>query len=323
MKHRKLGNTGIEVSEIGFGAWGIGGDSYGPVDDDVSRKALRLAFDLGVTLYDTSDIYGSGHSEELIGETLKDVRGKIVIATKVGTLPHFGFDMPQDFSPQHIRKALEESLRRLQTDYIDLYQLHSPVIEILSQNDDIIPTLESFQKEGKIGAFGISVRSPNDGLTTIGKFGFKVVQVNFNMIDHRPLENGLFDLAKKDKVGLIARTPLCFGFLSGRYLAGARFDSHDHRSNWPPGQIERWSKAPQLFSFLLNGNKGQTYAQLALRFCLSYPAVATTIPGMMTTEEVRENVSASELGPLAKAELLNISEVYKSNTFFVGRGQGE
>ena len=133
MKYRKLGNTGLEVSEIGFGAWGIGGDSYGTVDDDVSRKALRFAYDQGITLFDTSDIYGSGHSEELIGQVLKDVRGRIVIASKVGTLPHFGFTMPQDFSVKHIREALEASLRRLQSEYVDLYQLHSPPIEVLSQ----------------------------------------------------------------------------------------------------------------------------------------------------------------------------------------------
>lgn len=311
MKYRKLGDTGLEVSEVGFGAWGIGGNSYGPVDDDVSKEALRLAFDLGVTFYDTSDLYGSGHSEELIGEVLKDVREEIFIATKGGTL----FHMPQDFSPKHIRKAIEASLKRLQTDYIDLYQLHSPPIDLLNQNDDIIQTLESLQREGKIREIGISVRSPDDGLIAIEKFGFKVVQVNFNLIDQRAMENGLLYLSKKENVGIIVRTPLGFGYLAGNMKGNEKFEGIDHRKNWPVEQLRRWAKAHTLFSFL-NQDKNRTPAQLALKFCLTYESVSTVIPGMMNCNEVRENVMVSELPPLTEEELLRIKLIYESNIFY-------
>lgn len=312
MKYRKLGNTGLEVSEIGFGTWGLGGDAYGPVDDNVSKEALRFAFDLGVTFYDTADLYGNGHSEEVIGEALKSVREMVNIATKVGTLPHSGFYMPQDFSPKHIREGLEASLRRLRTDYIDLYQLHSPPIEAL--NTSIIETLESLQKEGKIRAFAVSVRSPSDGLTAIEK-GFKALQVNFNLIDHRAIETNLFALARRENVGIIARTPLAFGYLTGTLKGDENLGDSDHRAKWPTDQLDRWAKAPRLFSFL-NEGKNRSLAQLALKFCLAYGSVSTVIPGMVNVDEVQENVRASDMEPLTSYELTRIRNIYKVNRFY-------
>jgi len=321
VKYRKLGDTGLEVSEIGFGAWGIGGlsrgaSSYGRTSDEESKLALRLAFESGITLFDTSDLYGYGHSEILIGETLKDVRQQTVIASKVGFLEHNG---PQDFSPKHIRKSIEGSLHRLQTDYLDLYQLHSPPIDLMERDDSILHTLSSLQTEGKIRAFGISARSPDDGLIAIQRLGFKSVQVNFNMVDQRAVENGLFGLAEKENAGIIVRTPLCFGFLTGGYSADIKFNSRDHRSTWPAEQIERWASAHQQFSSVLMENETQTGAQVALRFCLSYSSVSAAIPGMLTREEVRENVMASHLGPFVEGEMLKINKVYQNSTFFLGK----
>src|SRR3989338_3843598 len=226
MNYRQLGATGLKVSEIGFGGWGIGGVAngavaYGPTDDRESVDALQRAFDLGINFYDTSDVYGYGHSEALIGAVFKRVRTKVTIASKVGFLRADG---PQDFSSRHIRTAIEQSLRRLQTDYIDLYQLHSPPIMLLESDVGIMHTLESLRKEGKIRALGISVRSPDDGLIAIRKFGFKCVQVNFSLLDQRAVENELMELCKARNVGLICRTPLCFGFLSGKYSAESVFD---------------------------------------------------------------------------------------------------
>src|SRR5207249_10447963 len=137
-----LGQTALEISEIGFGAWGIGGASagavsYGPTDDGESLRALRRAFDLGVTFYDTADLYGHGHSEQLIGAAFRDIRTRVVLATKVGFLAPYG---PQDFSPRHVRTALEGSLRRLQTDYVDVYQLHNPPMDLLRSNPGLVET---------------------------------------------------------------------------------------------------------------------------------------------------------------------------------------
>ncbi|KAB2833954.1 MAG: aldo/keto reductase, partial [Candidatus Brocadia sp.] len=302
MKYRILGSTGIEVSEIGFGTWGLGGNSYGPVDDDVSKDALRFAFDSGVTFYDTSDLYGNGHSEEILGDTLHDVRDKIIISTKVGLLPHTGFDMPCDFSPSHIRQGLDDSLRRLRSNYIDIYLLHSPTIAMLREDSEIVAILQACKEAGKIRTYGISVRAPDDGLAAIQEFDCKVVQVNFNMIDQRAINNGLLGLAFERKVGIIARTPLCFGYLTGKFHGNEKFDGIDHRTNWPVEQRQRWANAPDLFSFL-NEKKNCTPTQLALRFCIDHKSVSTVIPGMMNSNEVRENTLASSLEALNAEEM--------------------
>ncbi len=320
MKYRKLGRTDIEVSEIGFGAWGIGGTSngavsYGPTDDRESKRALKRAFELGVTFYDTADLYGYGHSEGLIGGVFKGRRGRVVIASKVGFLTQEGV---QDFSPSHIRKSIEGSLKRLQSDYVDLYQLHDPTATLLERDGAMIETLDSLKREGKIRAWGISVRTPNDGLFAIRKCGAEVVQVNFNMVDQRILENGLMNLCQLEEIGLICRTPLCFGFLTGSYSGETKFDVHDHRSRWPMAQLSLWANANQLFSPRIR-HEGQTDAQLALRYCLSYPAVSTIIPGMLYDEQVDENVRASHLGPLTEYERTEVEALYKSHEFFVRR----
>lgn len=315
MKYRPLGQSGLEVSEIGFGTWGLGGNSYGPVDDAVSKAALRAAFADGVTFYDTSDLYGNGHSETILGEALGEVRSRIIISTKVGLLPHTGFEMPCDFSPRHIRAGNEASLRRLKTDYIDLYLLHSPTLDILRQADDIIPTLEELKAAGRIRAYGVSVRSPSDALAAVREFGFQALEVNFNLIDQRALDNGLFALALESRVGIIARTPLCFGYLTGKLDGRENFTHLDHRANWPAEQRERWAKSPNLFAFL-NAGKPRTPAQLALRFCLDQPAISTVIPGMMNPAEVAENVVSSALDPLGPEELARIMLIYSSNVFY-------
>lgn len=321
MKYRPLGVSGLYVSEIGFGAWGIGGNrngavSYGPTDDNQSRHALRRAYELGITFYDTSDLYGFGHSERLIGETFRDVRDKVVIASKVGFVGPYG---QQDFSRAHIRTSVEASLRRLQSDYIDVYQLHNPPVQLLRDDLSIMETLLRLQEQGKIRAIGISTRSPEDGLVAVTEHSVRALQVNFNLVDQRALESGLFELCSREGVGVICRTPLCFGFLTGQYSGDSKFDSSDHRSVWPSDQIRRWAEAHRMFAAAVSGRAYQTHAQIALRFCLSYGAVSTVIPGMLTREEVEEDVGASDLGPLLEMERNEIERVYLENTFFVSK----
>ncbi len=319
MKYRRLGSTGLQVSEIGFGTWGIGGNvkgaiAYGPTDDAESRRALARAFENGVNFYDTADLYGYGHSEILLGKVFKKLRGKIVIASKVGFLT----PESQSFTPKHIKQSIIASLKRLQTDYVDLYQLHNPPLDLLEQDERILATLDSIKKEGKIRAIGISVRSPEDGLKAVQKFDVSCLQVNFNMVDQRAFTNGLFGLCKERKVGLICRTPLCFGFLGDAYSESRPLDAQDHRRSWAPEQRKLWSEARLLFLSAIRDQKG-TAAQTALRFCLSYRAISTVIPGMLTRREVDENILASTLGPLKKADLMKIQEIYRTHTFFLGK----
>lgn len=307
MKYRQLGNIGIEVSEIGFGAWGIGGDAYGPTDDAESKLTLETAYANGINFYDTADIYGDGHSEELIGKVFEKVRHEIVIATKGGSLYHTKPPAPQDFSPEHLRSALEASLRRLRTDYIDVYQLHSPPVESIP---DAVSALFGFKREGKIRAIGVSLNNPNDSFN-INVVGIDIVQTNFSMIDQRAHYKGLFECCfdEEPKIGVIARTPLCFGFLSES--VGILQDG-DHRLNWSEQQISKWRLSTAYFEHLY-GNR--THSQFALGFVLSHNAISTTIPGMMRVEEVLENIRACAL---SDDEVQEIREIYNQHEFFLG-----
>jgi aryl-alcohol dehydrogenase-like predicted oxidoreductase len=320
--YRRLGATGIDVSEIGFGAWGIGGNikgsvAYGPTDDRVSLAALAQAYESGITFYDTADFYGFGHSEELIGRALADVRQNIVIASKVGLL---GADGRQDFTSGHIRRSVEASLTRLKTDYLDLYQCHSPVLSDLAARDgEAVATLRALRDEGKIRSFGISLRAPEDGPAAIDNFGFEVIQVNFNLVDQRARQNGLLQQCADAGVGVIGRTPLCFGFLTGAYSGEGGFDPDDHRSKWSPEQVDRWASAYRLFVSGLLEKRKQTHAQFALRYCLSYDGISTVIPGMLTAAEVEENAAAGSLGLFSRDEVDSMEQTYEDHTFFVGR----
>ena len=311
MNYRQLGNTGIQVSEIGMGMWGIGSDAYGVSSDVMSIATIHEAYQQGITFFDTADIYGNGRSEELLSDLSHFDRSGIVIATKVGSLPHTGREMPVDLSPWHIGQSLFDSLRRLKTDYIDLYQLHSPPTHLMN---NAINALCPYKQEGMIRAIGVSAKSPDDALIAIQNPLVDVIQVNFNMIDQRARENGLLDKCKEAGIGVIARTPLAFGFLTGRYKNGTQFQAPDHRANWSQGQVNMWAESPRHFRQLCS-NAGVTPTQLALGYCLSHPAVSTVIPGMMTPLEVLENVNRHVLMP---PERIYIEAIYNSNNFFIG-----
>ncbi|MBM3821892.1 MAG: hypothetical protein FJ404_03205 [Verrucomicrobia bacterium] len=314
MKYRSLGRTGVALSEIGFGAWGLGGEAYGPTDDFVSERTLFAALDAGINFFDTSDLYGSGRSEELIGRVAAGRRSQLLIATKGGTLPHRGFQMPQDFSARHLRGALESSLRRLGMQEVDLYQLHSPTLEALKESD-AFEALVQFRNEGMIRFAGVSARSPLDALWVVENAPVEVIQVNFNLIDQRAVECGLLQAAQSAGIGIIARTPLCFGYLTGTLTGNETLSPGDHRAHWPAAQLQRWAEAPGLFDKLIR-RSGLTPAQFALRFCLSHSALSTVIPGMLTQPQVEENALASTSPALPPEILAEIRDIYRSHSFY-------
>ncbi len=321
MRYRTLGSTGIRVSEIGFGTWGLGGDAqgavaYGATRDEESIGALHAACDRGVNFFDTADFYGFGHSEYVLGKALRGRREQVVIATKGGLLDASG---AQDLSPAHLRRALDASLVRLGTDYIDLFQLHSPPVDLLLRQPEIIGCLEDLRRAGKLRAYGASVRSPDEGLVAVERLGLRCIQANFSLVDQRALENGLLERCERLGAGLIGRTPLSFGFLTGRYSAATQFDAHDHRNRWSVEQRERWASALGRFVAALGNRSSQTPAQLALRFCLSFPAISTVIPGMLTEAHVAENTAASDLGALEPSDVAALVQVYREQAFFVER----
>jgi aryl-alcohol dehydrogenase-like predicted oxidoreductase len=315
MRTRPLGRTGFEVSEIGFGTWGIGGfvpgASYGATDDDVSREALRRARELGITFYDTADSYGDGRAESLLGDVFGSLDG-VVIATKAG---HPRFGGPQDFSPAHLVASVDGSLRRLRRPRIEMLQLHNPPLDLLRAEPAVLETLRDLRRAGKIAAWGISTKTPAEAAVAIREFAAPCVQANFNLADQRALDEGLLDLAVATGTALIARTPLAFGFLSGKLGADAQFPEGDHRRNWSKERVAQWAAASRDFAGDVARRDGQTLAQVALRFCLSHPGVSTTIPGMLAPAEADENAAASDFGPLPEADVARIRAVYAGSAF--------
>jgi len=317
MTYNNLGNTGIKVSEIGFGTWAIGGltpgkTSYGKTDDNVSMDALLTALDHGINFFDTANNYGNGHSEELLGKAFKNARAKVIIASKCG---RENFNAPFDFSEKAIRTSVEASLIRLQTDYLDLLQLHDPPVAV-SEDAELIALLGALRAEGKIRSFGVSVKSPSDGLAFIRPH-WQTVQCNFNMIDQRALNCGLIARAGNANISIIARTPLAFGFLSGNYIEKEIvFKEGDHRSRLSKEQVRVWAEAPKYFA-KINEGKYRTLSQLAIKFCTSFPSIATTIPGIMNRDEAIENSAVSELESLTKEEIGEIIYIFNEHIFYV------
>ncbi len=309
MHERVLGRTGIRVSEVGFGAWAIGGNahgnSYGPAEDATSLATIRRAGELGCTFFDTADVYGWGHSEELLGAALEGHRDEVRIATKVGgDFYHGGVRM--NFDPGYIAFALDRSLRRLRTDRVDLYQLHNPPTETMG-DPATYEALEALQAEHKIEAYGVSIHEPLEGTLCIESGKPDVLQIPFSLFRQEWIDE-LFAVARKAHVGLIAREPLGNGFLTGTIAPGARFPPGDIRSSWPPGMIEARSRAAQRLAFLTRD--GRSAAQGALRFVLAFPEVSVTIPGAKTVAQAEENIGASDSPPLTRDEVERARTLY-------------
>ena len=318
MKYRTLGRTGLVVSEIGFGAWGIGGrtaghTSYGDTDDGQSVSALRRAFDKGITFFDTSSAYGNGHSEALIGRALASSRHSLVIATKAG---YDSWERPPDFSAEAIVASADRSLARLRTDYIDLFQLHNAPSTLLC-SEELHDAMSRLMRTGKIRVWGISAKSPTEALAAVGLEGPSVVQANFNMMDVRALTCGLFDEAERHQTGFIARTPLCFGFLTGLISRESRFPSGDHRLGWSRLQLDNWIDGASELLTAVSAEPGRSAVHAALRFCLSFSAVSSVIPGILTPTEVDENVEASSMGALPAAVVDAVLAINRTREFFV------
>ena len=307
MKHRKLGLNGPEISTVGFGAWGISGRDWGDTDDKNSQKAIHAALDAGVNFIDTADVYGFGHSEELIRQVLdeRSDKDKIVIASKAGNnfYPFIGqaHDITpanHDYSLKHLEFAVEQSLKRLNVEILDILQLHSPGLEILEQ-DEPWQTLERLKNIGKIKHIGWSVQSFQE--TTQAHILEKhhdlieVIQVRYNLLE-REAEDVLFPLALKYGIGVIVRIPLLFGLLSGKFNRKSTFGENDHRKfNLSPEKLTAYLENFTSYQSVFDKYPNYSPAQLSLRFCISHPACHVVIPGGKTQKQVQENAVASDL----------------------------
>ena len=318
MKTRPLGATGYTISEIGFGGWGLGGSQWRGVADSEGRDALREAVDAGITFFDTALAYGDGHSERLIGETVKsELRsGRAVVATKI---PPRNEEWPGKasrplkdvFPAKHILASTERSLKNLRVGALQLQQLHVWNDAWLADPEwpASLERMANLKKEGKVLHWGISINdhAPETALRVLENPLFETTQVIYNIYDRSP-ERALFKLAQQKPLGVIARVPFDEGALTGQIRADTVFPADDWRAEYFSGdrraEAERRGKA---LAGLLNDD-ARTLPELALRFCLSSPAVSTVIPGMRRAAHVRQNVAAIKRGPLSQGLLSRVEK---------------
>ncbi len=317
MQYRVFGKAGVKLSEIGLGTWAMGGPAevdgkpigWGPADDVESLRVLHRARELGVNLFDTSDVYGFGHSEELLGQAFARNWENIYVASKVGNRRYPGGQTTKDFSRGYLLAACDASLKRLKKECIDLYQLHNPSLDVLSHGD-WPESMEELQKAGKIRWYGASVTSVEEAKAFLDRGKGHSLQVLYNLLRQEAAQ--VFEQAVERNIAIIARVPLYFGLLSGKMTAGTRFPPDDHRSQRFPREVleQELAKLAKL-EFLKAA--GYSMTQIALKFAVSDSAVATTIPGARRVEQVEENCAASD-GSLLKGEWLEkIKELYARN----------
>jgi aryl-alcohol dehydrogenase-like predicted oxidoreductase len=306
MKYRRLGRTNFEVSEIGYGAWGVGGVQWLGGTDDESVRALHRAIELGVNFIDTALAYGEGHSEQLVGEVVREAPGKVFVATKVPPKNELwpaepGIGIKEVFPYDYILSCTEQSLRNLKMETIDLHQLHVWNPEWI-RDDEWRRAIEYLKKSGKVRAFGVSINDhqPDSAIELIETGLIDTVQVIYNVFDQSP-ERNLFPACTRHDIGVLARVPLDEGALTGTITPATRFEKDDFRAFY--FRDNRKQEVVQHVNALhkdLSGIEGPegSLPEIALRFCLSDPAVSTVIPGMRRVKNVEANARLSDRGPL-------------------------
>lgn len=309
MEYRILGKTNLKVSVIGFGGWAIGGNMWGYQDDNDSVAALNKAIDLGVNFIDTALVYGNGHSEEIIGKVLKTRKEKIYIATKIPPLswpPPLNSPIKDAFPKEKITESVEASLRNLGVDCIDLIQLHS-WRESWTNDIEWYETLCKFKEQGKIKYIGISVHDSmeDEALELIETERVDTIQVVYNVFAQTPKKN-LFPKAQKYNIGIIARVPLAYGALSGKFTKETTFAENDFRRNKYTGNnLKEILEKVERFKSIVNSDNKKTLVANALRFVLSSPTVSLTVPGIRNAKQAEENCNIFNEKDLISDKVLN------------------
>lgn len=317
MHYRALGRTGFNVSAISFGAWAIGG-TWGPVDDSDSLEALHRALDLGVNFFDTADVYGDGHSEQLLAR-LKKERGAIFnVATKVGrrSSPHTA----DSYTRENLTTHIERCLKNLATEALDLVQLHCPPTDVYYR-PEVFGVLDELKRAGKIKHYGVSVERVEEALKAIEYPNVETVQIVFNIFRQRPAEL-FFAEAQKKKVGILARLPLSSGVLGGKMKKGQHFAADDHREFNRAGAAFDRGETFSGFDFDRSLDvveelralvpASMSLPQFALRWIEMFDAVTCSIPGAKRPDQVAENVAAADMPPLSGDAMKRVKELYET-----------
>jgi aryl-alcohol dehydrogenase-like predicted oxidoreductase len=306
MHQRRLGNTGLIVSEIGMGTWELGGREWGDIGEVDAVDLLRYAFESGVTYYDTADQYGGGRAEQLLGEAFSALGDRVVIATKLGYeldsdgwISH-GWERPSfNVSPDYIRSAVEGSLKRLKRDVIDIYQFHAP--PPVSEWDDAFGTMEELKAEGKIRFYGLCLGSEADALKAMTETGTSSLLLTYNILSQEMVKPVMETAAEKG-VAIVVRQPLSSGLLSGQLGPDTVFAENDYRKTWSREKfLADLERVEQMKSII--GNRVKSLPQAALKFILAHPAVSCVVPGMMTPAQIDDGVATSSSTPLPDAVL--------------------
>lgn len=317
MQYRELGRTGWKVSAVSFGAWAMGGDAWGPADDRESLATLHAALDAGVNFFDTADIYGGGRSERLLGRLRRKRSDSFLIATKAGRKlqPH----TVASYSRENLAGFVEQSLRNLDTETLDLLQLHCPPVDVYYM-PEVFGALDDLQRAGKLRHYGVSVERVEEALKALEYPGVQSIQIIFNVFRQRPRDL-LFREAQRRGVGILSRLPLCSGMLSGKYTRDTHFDANDHRAFNRHGEAfdrgetfsgvdyETGLRAVEELRGLLPA--GMTLTQLALRWILMFSEVTCAIPGGRRVEQAVENARAADLLSLSDAVMSGIESLYQ------------
>ncbi len=316
MKYNKLGRTGWEISEISFGSWAIGG-AWGSTDDSESLAALHKALELGVNFFDTADVYGDGHSEKLLAKLGRESSENFFIATKAGRRldPHTA----EGYNRKNLTSFVERSLKNLETEAIDLLQLHCPPTEVFYM-PEVFDILDDLVKDGKIQYYGVSVQKVEEALKALEYPNVQSVQIIFNMFRHRPSEL-FFEQAKKHKVGILARVPLSSGMLTGKLNSNSKFAPDDHRSFNRNG--ESFDKGETFSGIEYNTGlkaveelkticpEGMSLTQFALKWILMFDAVTCAIPGAKHADQVEENINSTDMPPLSNDTMEGVRSIYE------------
>lgn len=316
MEYRTLGRTGWDASAIGFGAWAIGGDAWGQTDDSTAIAALHQAIDLGVNFIDTADVYGDGHSEQLIARVRKERKEPLFIATKAGRRlsPHSA----EGYNRQNLTSFIERSLRNLEVERLDLVQLHCPPTEVYDR-PEVFGILDDLVQQGKIRNYGVSVEKVEEALKAIRYPNVQTVQIIFNMFRLKPAEQ-FFAAARERQVGIIVRVPLASGLLTGKFRPDTQFAEQDHRTYNRHGEafdqgetfsgVDYDSGLQAVEELRPLAPQRATMAQLALRWILMFPEVSTVIAGAKNPQQAQDNAGAVNLPPLGNEVMQRVEDIY-------------
>jgi aryl-alcohol dehydrogenase-like predicted oxidoreductase len=320
MKYRNLAGTDIEVSEVGFGVWTVSTGWWGEVDDERSVRLLRRAFEKGINYFDTADTYGSGLGETLLADAFGGMREEVVISTKIGydfynhTQRRGQQERPQDWSENFIRFALEQSLKRLGTDYIDFLQLHNTKMDAI-ENDALFELMEEFKDKGKIRSYGVALGPKigwlEEGVKAMRERDLAGVQMIYNLLEQDP-GRALIEAARETDTSLIVRVPHSSGMLEGKYTEETTFAKNDHRRHRPKEWLLGGLKKVEQLGFL-TGSGERTLSQAALKFVLATPEIISTLPNIYDDEQLDEFAAAPDTPDLTDDELARVAELYEDN----------